>query len=98
MQAALREALQGVTPDHLEAATEAAAAADLRPLPSAQHLAGEGRGASCSGSRLQHAQGVSDAHRGACTDTATHHMWCNQAGRPFLKLVEVQTCLRVQVG
>lgn len=41
MQAALREALQDVRPDHLEAATEAAPAADLRPLPSAEHLAGE---------------------------------------------------------
>lgn len=39
MQAALREALKGVSPDHLEAATEEAPAADLLPLPSAQHIA-----------------------------------------------------------
>jgi hypothetical protein len=41
MQAALRDALQDVRPDHLAAATEAAPAADLRPLPSAEHLEGE---------------------------------------------------------
>lgn len=38
MQAALQEALRNVTPDHLEAATGAAPAADLRPLPSAEHI------------------------------------------------------------
>jgi hypothetical protein len=40
MQAALQQALQQVTPQHLEAATEAAPAADLCKLQSAAHLAG----------------------------------------------------------
>lgn len=39
MQAALSQALQGVTPEHLEAATGAGPAADLCQLPSAAHLA-----------------------------------------------------------
>lgn len=38
MQAALRVALQGVTEDHLEAATDAGAAADLCAIPSASHI------------------------------------------------------------
>jgi hypothetical protein len=42
MQAALRQALQGVTQKHLEAATGAGPAADLCQLPSAAHLAAGG--------------------------------------------------------